>query len=75
MTVALRGPACEASCENVLKVDKSVLRLLLLLLFFFNQLVKERLEGWLNGGSFLTFYSGCTSVCILRRRIITFHGV
>lgn len=29
--VALQGPACEPSCENVLNVDKSVK-----LLFFFN---------------------------------------
>lgn len=30
MTVALRGPVCEALRENVLMVDKSVLRFLLL---------------------------------------------
>lgn len=29
VTVALQGPACEASRENVPKADKSVLRLLL----------------------------------------------
>lgn len=32
MTVALRGPACEASRENVLKVDKSVLRFFIIFL-------------------------------------------
>lgn len=65
--VALQGPACEPSRENVLNMDNIVQ-------LFLNQL-EERLEGWLNGGSFLTFHSRYTSVHIFRRRIITFHGI
>lgn len=69
--VALQGPACEPSPENVPMVDKSVK----LSTVFVDQLVGERSEGWLNGGSFLTFHSGYASVHIFRRCTITFHGV
>lgn len=69
--VALQGPACEPTRENVPMGDKTVK----LSTYFVNQLVRERSEGWLKGGSFLTFYSGYTSVHIFRRCTITFHGV
>lgn len=68
---ALQGPACEPSRENVPVVDTSVK----LSTSFVDQLVRERSEGWLDGGSFLTFHSGYTSVHIFRRCTITFHGV
>lgn len=67
----MEGPACEPSPEHVLVVDKSVT----LSSYFVDQLVRERSEGWLNGGSFLTFHSGYTSVHTFRRCTITFHGV
>lgn len=68
--VALQGPACEPSRENVLKADKSVKHF-----FFFVKSAGERKVGWVvkrwQLPHLLQQVHFCTHFC----RIITFHGI